>query len=166
MPRLTRTEQYMWCTMARKGVDTFVVLAIPFFAENDIEGAEEFIDTARRLKIYLNNPELENKTLKVIAAESRKMATNATNSLPEGKGKLTASDCHSGFLRFLFLADLLLMQARYGCPAFTSSPDWQTVQQWIRGAVKLFESKAGTEPLPEETWADKQFKHYCTALRK
>ncbi len=164
---LSRLQQYKQAIMTRKCIDTFMVVGLAHFAEYSMEGDEEFIERAGRLKYSLQQYiELENRTRPLIERQSKKMAQNAEGSLPEGKKKLTAEDCKVAFLRFLFLADLMAMEGLYGCPLFISGGDWKYCQEWIRGAVKLFESKAGEEPLPEEVWADEAFGKLCKALRR
>ena len=165
MARLTRSEQYMWAEIARQCIETFVAVGLPHFAEYSMEGDVEFVGMAHRLKGTLNYPELANKTKKTLSRLSRKMARNAENSIPEGKGELTAEDCQVAFLRFLFLADMLAMQAMYGCPIFTTHPAWLFCKDWLRGAVHLFESDPDDDqPLEEEEWADKEFWALCKAI--
>lgn len=161
---MNRAEQYRWCTMTRKVVDTFVVVAIPFFAEYETEGMEEFIRATKRLKNSFNSPALADRTKALIDKESRRLAKQAENSLPEGKKQLTADDCHQAFLRYLFLSDLMLMGAVFSCPAFATSPDWEFVLQWIRDAVHKFESDIDGPPLPEEVWSEKAYKRYHAVL--
>ncbi len=164
---MTRLQQYKGATMARKSLETFMVVGLPHFAEYSMEGDEEFIERVGRLKKSLQQYfELENRTRTVIERQSRVMAKNAEKAIPEGKGQLTAEDCKVAFLRFLFLADLMAMHAVFGCPQFAYGRDWTFCQEWIRGAVKLFESKAGDEPLPEETWADEAYAKLCNALKR
>ena len=164
MPRLTRSEHYQWAVMTWHCIRTYVAVGTCNFAEYKIEGDEEFIDAACRLKWTLQYPELENKTKKVRDRQARRMARNAESVIPEGTGKLTAEDCRVAFLRFLFLADLMLMHVVYGHNPFASNADWKYCQQWIRGAVHLYESSDCENPLEEEIWADEEYLKLCKVL--
>lgn len=166
MARLTRTQHYQWAVLTWHCLRTFVAVGTCNFAEYKIEGDEDFIDAACRLKYSLAYPELENKCRKLLERQTKKLAKEAEETLPEGQPKLTAEDCKAAFLRFLFLTDLMLMKSLYGYGPFATGKDWTYCQQWIRGAVHLYESKAGAEPLPEETWADKKFAKLCNILNK
>lgn len=150
MTTLPRIEQYQWATMTRRVLELFQTVSIPFFMEYTVEGQQEFKDRAGRLRYTVQNAELANRSRKKIVSWFKKLAELADNSIPNGKEKLSAADCEVAFRRFLFLADVMLLDCMISSTDFCRGQNWQFVHDWIGGLNELYDDEGKS---PEEVWA-------------
>lgn len=158
----TRLYQFLWCYTTQMALAAVVALEGPSFPKALKEEIAELEVFQQAMKNSLKN---HCQGLLAHADKVQKAYSEyILHPLPKGTKEVTNEEVMHYWLHAVFLVELMLQDAVFGCPMFARGVVWQKAKDLIRKIGKRY-APPDEDQIPEEIMAWKTWMHFVKTIR-